>query len=79
MKSNDPPLLPGSVFAAMLVSAQAVVPVPGPARTVTVVVMNEGVIRLIRTCAETGSRIRTTRSIGSDSRIWIHLCGMTII
>jgi hypothetical protein len=43
------PLLPGSVFAAMLVSAQAVVPVPGPARTVTVVVMNEGVIRLIRT------------------------------
>ena len=35
-------LLPGSVFAAMPVSAQAVVPVPGPARTVTVVGMNEG-------------------------------------
>ena len=35
-------LLPGSVFAAMPVSAQAVVPVPGPALTVTVVDINEG-------------------------------------
>lgn len=35
-------LLPGSVFAAMPVSTQAVVPVPGPTLTVTVVVMNDG-------------------------------------
>lgn len=42
-------LLPGSDFAGMPVSAQAIVPVPGPALTLTVVVMNEGVIRLIRT------------------------------
>ena len=35
-------LLQDSVFAAMPVSAQAVVPVPGPALTVTVVGMNEG-------------------------------------
>jgi len=35
-------LLPGLVFAAMPVFAQAVVPVPGPALAVTVVGMNEG-------------------------------------
>ena len=35
-------LLPGFVFAAMPVSAQAIVPVPGPALTVTVLGMNEG-------------------------------------
>ena len=35
-------LLPGSVFAAELVPAQVVVPVPGPAVTVNVVAVNDG-------------------------------------